>query len=221
MVGPRAVVGGLLVAVAMVGTFATYRGGDTAPADRVLVLRRDIRAGERLAAADLSEERADLPDAARAEALGSAAEVAGAIALAPMDEGEVLQPSAVLMADETNAAGDARREFSLPVERDRALNGEMARGETVDVLATYGTGESAYTVTVARRAVVVDLEETMGGLGSDGRIVVTLALADADTVLSATHASVAAVVTLVRSTRAPHDAGADRYPAGDDSAGGP
>ena len=143
------------------------------------------------------------------------------MALAPGQAGEVLQRSAVLLPDETDSPSDSRREFSLPVERDRALNGEIEPGETVDVLATYGTGESAYTVTVARRAVVVDLAETTGGLGSDGRIVVTLALADADTVLRATHASVAAVVTLVRSTRAPQDSGADRYPAVDDSIGPP
>ena len=99
----------------------------------------------------------------------------------------------------------------MPIERDRALNGASTRGEWVDVLATYGTGEAAYTITVARRAQVVDVADTAGGLGSDGRVVVTLALSSPDDVMAATHASAVAVVTVVRSTRAGDDAGADRY----------
>ncbi len=214
-------VGGLLVTIAMVGTFATYSRDDAPPADRVLVLRRDVRAGELLGADDVHEDRADLPEAAREAALDSAQQLAGAIALAPGQAGDLLQRSAVLLPDEADPATESRREFSLPIERDRALNGEIARGETVDVLATYGTGESAYTVTVARRAQVVDVAETSGGLGSDGRIVVTLALQDAETVLRATHSSVAAVVTLVRATRAPQDDGADRYSTSEEQSGLP
>jgi Flp pilus assembly protein CpaB len=219
-VGRRALIGGLLVAVAMVGTFATYSTGGDKPADRVLVLRRAVRAGEPLAADDVHEERASLPAAALDSVLSSPAALAGAVALAPLQEGDVLQRSAVLLSDQiesgqTDPGLATEREFSLPVERDRALNGEIAQGETVDVLATYGTGESAYTVAVARRARVVDVAETTGGLGSDGRIEVSLALEDADAVLRATHASVAAVVTLVRSTRALPDNGADRYSPGE------
>ena len=79
------------------------------------------------------------------------------------------------------------------------------------MLATYGTGESAYTVTVARRGGVVDVADTSGGLGSDGRVVITLALPSTDDVIRATHASATAVVTVVRATRAEDDTGAERY----------
>ncbi len=180
--GPRAVVGGLLVAVAMVGTFAAYSSADDTPADRVLVVRPDVRAGEPLAAGDVSEAPADLPEVDPGRGCSTPTpSLTGAIALAPLRSGDLLQRSAVLPPGRSRPRRPTpRREFSLPVERDRALNGDIARGETVDVLATYGTGESAYTVTVARRAHVVDVAETTGGLGSDGRIVVVVALDDAE-----------------------------------------
>jgi Flp pilus assembly protein CpaB len=205
------VVGGLLIAVAVIGTFAAYSSADSAPAHRVLVLRKPVTAGQRLSADDVRVEAATLPDDVTARALGSPDDLADAVALAPMEAGEIVQPSAIVRRDASAAAAEAVYEFSLPVERDRALNGEIARGEPVDVLATYGTGEAAYTVTVARRSRVVDVADTSGGLGSDGRVVITLAMASPGEVMAATHASAVAVVTVVRATRAGNEMGSERY----------
>jgi Flp pilus assembly protein CpaB len=205
------VVGGLLVAVAVVGTFAAYSSAESAPADRVLVMRKAVSAGERLTPDDVRVEPATLPDVVTENAVINPDDLAEAVALSPMDAGEIVQHSAVLEGDAFAADGSEIHEFSLPVERDRALNGAMTRGEWVDVLATYGTGEAAYTITVARRARVVDVSDTAGGLGSDGRVVITLALSSPDDVMAATHASAVAVVTVVRATHADGGAGADRY----------
>jgi Flp pilus assembly protein CpaB len=206
------VVGGLLVTIAMVGTFGAYTRAGDAPADRVLVVRHDLAVGEPLASGDVGEAAADLPPSTRDAAVEATADLAGAVTLAPLRTGDILQRSAVRLDDDGDATAPSGRQLSLPVERDRALSGDLSRGESVDVLATYGTGESAYTATVARRARIVDVHETTGGLGSDGRIVVVLTLDDEEVVLRVAHAAVAATVTLVRATGAPDGDVADRYP---------
>jgi Flp pilus assembly protein CpaB len=213
--GSRPIVGGLLVTVAVVGTFAAYSTADRGPTDPVLVVRRPVTAGDRLRADDVGPALAELPPDAAANALRSIDEVEGATALASLAEGDIVQRSAILPVDPANPSGEPAHEFSLPVQRDRALNGALAPSELVDVLATYGTGEGAYTTVVTRGARVLDVADTAGGLGSDGRVVVTLAMRSADEVLSAAHASEVAVVTIVRATRADGDRGADRFsPAG-------
>ena len=82
-------------------------------------------------------------------------------------------------------------------------------GEPLDLLATYGTGDTARTVVVARAVRLVDLDDdTHGGLESTGKVVVTIQLRDPTTLLAVTHATEAAAVTLVRSS----GAGAARAP---------
>jgi Flp pilus assembly protein CpaB len=209
--GSRPIVGGLLVTVAVVGTFAVYSSADSEPTDPVVVVRRPVAAGDRLGVDDVERTVAELPDGVAANTFDRVEAIEGAVALAPLAEGEIVQRSAVLPADPTNPSGDPVHEFSLPVQRDRALNGSLAPSELVDVLATYGTGEAAYTTVVTRGARVLDVADTTGGLGSDGRVVVTLAMASADEVLAAAHASEVAVVTIVRATRADGARGVDRY----------
>jgi Flp pilus assembly protein CpaB len=211
MPGRRAVVGGLLVAVAVVGTFAAYSTAGSAPSDRVLVARASVSPGDRLSAADVRVERATLPADLTEHVLSDPDDLADAVALVGLEPGEIVQRSAVLERDASASETTAVHEFSLPVDRDRALNGAIARGELVDVLATYGTSDAAYTVTVARRSRVVDVADTSGGLGSDGRVVLTLAMPSPDEVMAATHASAVAVVTVVRATRAGDLSAPDRY----------
>lgn len=211
----RGAVGGLLVVIAIVATFAAYSSAGSRPVEAVVVADRDLVVGEVVEPGDLRVDRADLPAATQGRAFGDVDGLAGSVVLAARRAGELVQRSDVLLPDTTDPAATADREFSLPLERDRAVEGDLAPGEKVDVLATYGTGESAYTVVVARRARVVRVDESSGGLGSDERVVVALALGSSDETLAATHASAVATVTLVRTTRATATDGdaADRYPA--------
>ncbi len=120
--------------------------------------------------------------------------------LAPLARGEILQRSAVL----TNpSAAESDLEFSFPIDRDRAMNGDLRPGETIDLLATYGSGIDAVTTVLARRATVLELDnQTDGTMGGTGRIVMTIGLASADELLDAVHAAQVANLTAVRSTRA-------------------
>lgn len=202
-------VGGLLVTVAAVGVFAAYAGATGDPGRSYVVVSRDLPAGHHITGSDLRLERAALPDPEATRAFTSASQLDGAVTLAPLGADELVQRSAVLTADVTDADTSlSSQEFSFAIEVERALNGDVHRGESVQVLATYGTGTDAFTTVVARRASVVDASSTgRATIGTGGRVVLTLALESRQEVIAVAHASQVAAVTLVRTTR--DDAGAD------------
>ena len=213
--GGRAVVGALLVAVAAVGVFAAYAGADSAPSRTAVVASGALAAGHRVMDHDVEVVEVDLPDAVAGRTFAAADLVVGAVTLAPLEPGELVQRSAVAVSPSGADPTRPGSEFSFAVDKERAVNGDLQRGEEVDVLATYGTGDDAYTMVVARRARLLALDgSARSTIGSTGRLVVTLALGSADQVLQVAHASEVASVTLVRATRAADSApGEDTYTA--------
>jgi Flp pilus assembly protein CpaB len=195
----RALVGGLLVTLAAVVVFATYAGAQATPTSTVVVTTRALEPGARLSTADVELRTVDLGDELVGRSFGSVDDVVGAVALAPLDAGDLVQASAVRTAD-AGSDPDAPQ-FSFALDRDRALNGELRPGEIVDLLATFGTGTSASTKVLASSARVLAVEQAGSGtLGSSGRVVLTVALDDDDTVLDVAHASQVAAITVVRAS---------------------
>jgi Flp pilus assembly protein CpaB len=193
------VVGALLVTVAAVTAFASVQAAQSGPRGTLVVTAREVAPGERLTAEDLVAQAVDLPPGLVTRGYDAVDAAVGAVALAPLAEGDPVLRSAVL--DGPPPAGT--RSFSFSVDRDRALDGELHPGEPVDVLATYGSGESAVTLLVAGRAPLLRVGEgARGTLGSSGKVTVTIGLTDADQVLQVAHASQVAAVTLVRSAAA-------------------
>ena len=131
----------------------------------------------------------------------------GAVALAPLVQGDIVDRSSV----SPTGSSAPERALSFAVGRERALDGRLQPGDSVDLLATYGTGETARTLVVARRVRLIDLDDAQRGLDSTGKIVVTVALVDPDDVLRVAHASQVATVTLVRSSGGSGDSGGDSY----------
>jgi len=198
---PRAVVGGLLVTLAAVASLLAFTGGERPPGGTWVVVTRDVDAGEVLEPDALAVVHADLP-APAADAIHAAPDdLTGAVALTPLRSGDPVLRSAVLTG---RASTDvpAAHEFSFALERERAVNAALERGEVVDVVATYGTGEAARTVVTARGASVLDIERGEdGGLAAGGMVVLTLAVTAPDEVLALAHAADVAEVTVVRATR--------------------
>lgn len=185
-------VGGFLVAVAAVGTFAVATRSQDDRLVPYVVARGDLAVGERVDADDLTVARADVPPFLSERAFRSAGEVVGAVVVAPVARGELVQRSAVLRE------GMPGRQVSFPVEGARAVDGSLQPGEAVDVLVTYGTGASATTAVVARDARVVRLRRPEGTL-SDGRsLVITVQVQSDDEAAALAHASGAGTVTVVR-----------------------
>ena len=105
------------------------------------------------------------------------------------------------------AAGAATRVMSFPLARARAVDGKVATGDHVDVVAVeHNTGRSGYVVTDAEVAAV----DTHGGgpLGASDDVTVSL-IVDGDTAPRLVAALDAGMITLVRATGAPplRDAG--------------
>lgn len=199
----RALVGGLLVTVAAVLVFASYAGAQGSPATTVVVARRTIDPGARLTTDDIEVRTVDLDDALTGRAFTSVEDLVGSVALGPLASGDLVQSSTVRLP-EIRSADPNQAQFSFPVERDRALNGELRPGEIVDLLATFGTGSSATTEVLASDARVLGVESAgSGSLGSTGRLVLTVALRSDDVVVDVAHASQVAAITVVRSSGTP------------------
>jgi pilus assembly protein CpaB len=209
--GGRAILGGLLVAAAALGTFVAARSSGT-PDRSYAVAARAIPPGETLTSDHVRFEPIDLPSGVAASAFAEAAQLDGRVALGPIREGELVQVGQV----SDRGPADPAAELSFSLERDRAVDGRLRSGDLVDVFVTYDDRTAA----VAEAMRLVDVRERDdGSLARGTGLTVTLAITDPDDRAALIHAARAGDVTLVRST---HMAGAGASTtSGADGAGAP
>src|SRR5690606_35631452 len=146
----RAVVGGLLVTVALLGVTQAYAHADRPPATGYAVAARTLPPGTVLDPGAVELVAIDLPPALADRAFRSADVLDGAVTLGPLAAGELVQLSQVLPADVAPAAGV---DLSFPVAPERALGGRVQAGERLDLVATYPSEESQV---VAADALLLD-----------------------------------------------------------------
>jgi hypothetical protein len=182
------------VALAMLASFAIASGTRGRPHGRVVVVRHAVALGSRLLPDDLMVVAVDLPARLASSTFSSPGDLDGAVAVAPLAAGDVVERSAV----STGPGERSGAQISFPLDRDRALDGELAVGEQLDLLATFGTGDTGRTEVVARGVRLVAVDGDGGGLESAGKLVVTVELADPSDVLPVAHAAQVGTVTLVR-----------------------
>jgi Flp pilus assembly protein CpaB len=205
--GGRAVVGGLLVTLAAVGTFFAYALVTAAPKQTYLVARRDVAGGQRLSAGDVVAVAADVPPDIADRLFSSPSDIEGAVALSAIAANEFVGRGAIKQANSPGGAGaatgaDSPREYSFSIERDRALDGRIQRGELIDILATFTSGGSnTYTDYVGRRVPVLGVESTGGSVSGGGTVTITIGLKDEMQVIATAHAVAVATVSLARSTQ--------------------
>jgi Flp pilus assembly protein CpaB len=208
----------LLVAVAAVGLFAAYADVHAGSRRRYVVARHALTPGSRLQPSDLAVEAMDLPSTARQRAFSSISDVEGATLVAPLEEGELVQASAVV----ATRPGAGAREVSFPVERGHL--GPLRNSERVDVVATFGTGPEAVTTVVLRQALVLQVDRGGSALGDGGSTVVTVAVDNPTDEVAVAHAVSLGKITLVRATAAsPANGPPPTYrtaPQGGDTRGG-
>ena len=190
--GSRAVVGGLVVATALVGLYVTA-ARRSSTADAYVVARRALPAGAELKASDLATARMDLAGAQRARAFTVTDALIGAVTVAPFAPGELVQASAIVRAGSPRSS----REISLSVDR-ASLGFTLAAGDLVDVISTYGTGGEAYTTMVLRGARVLALDRGRSGL-SDGPSTLTVGVDSETDALALAHAGTLGKISVVRS----------------------
>ncbi|HET6795457.1 MAG TPA: SAF domain-containing protein, partial [Acidimicrobiales bacterium] len=190
----RAVLGGLLVAAAAVGTFAAWSGAGRHDLTRYVVAAHDLVAGERLSPADLATEPMELAGAlATQRAYTDPGVLVGSVVVSPVARGELVQASSVLRG----SAGRYARELSFAVDPSRAVDGSLQPGQSVEVLATYGTGSEAYTVVVVPLAHLVAIDSSTDSLGGRNGLTVTVGLDTGEDALALSNAVNAAQIEVV------------------------
>lgn len=207
----RALLGALLITVAALGAFVVASRGDSSPGTSYLVATRAVDAGRPILSADFRLEEAVLPADAASLVFSDPGSLRGAVALAPILPGQLIGQGDVLLSGDGRA--EPGKEYSFQIPRDHAVDGRIARGERVDVLATYGNGDRMETWVVARDAEVTAVDDGADpSLGDTEEVTITLGVDDEGTILRLVHATDSAVVTLVRATRGGDLAdGPDRY----------
>ena len=193
--GSRAVVGGMLVALAAVGTFVSWERASGPPEHAYAVATRPLQPGDPLAHDDIRYERMDLPAGVAGRAFDTPADLEGRVLVAPVGEGELLQGGVVSDQGDPEPAA----EVSLALARDLAVDGRLQPGDTVDVYATHDDA----TVLVASGVRVVAASDSGGSFADGSEITVTLGVRRADEQVAVIHAARAGQVTLVRTTHVP------------------
>ena len=194
----RAVIGGFLVALAMVGTFAAYTASTAPPITAYAVATRDLAPGDTIDTSALQLVAIDLPDGQRRRSYDQLGPLQGLTVVEPVLAGELVQEGALV----PTGADPGMRIVSFAVPRARAVNGSLTAGERVDVLGTYGNGEESCTHLVVADVLVTKVGETGGALVAEGDLTISVALSSPDSELAVAHAAAAGTVTLVRTTGA-------------------
>ncbi len=195
--GGRAVVGGFLVAVAAVGTFGAWTASTAGPRTAYVVAARDLAPGEQLTAADLTLVPMELPAGPAGAAFTDPAVLEGATLLGPLARDELVQAGSVVRP----LGGPDTVQTSFAIDAAAALNGNLKRGERIDLLVTYGSGESATVRRVATGALVVEVVQGREVVGSSGSLVLVLAV-DPGEVTDIAHAAAAGSLRVIRTTGA-------------------
>jgi Flp pilus assembly protein CpaB len=191
------VVGGLLVAVAAVGTFAAVTGAGQGPTTRRVVAARDIAPGSLVTEADLELVAVDVPSRLAGRTFTDPAQVAGAVAVGPVSEGELLQAGALAEGDDALVPT-----FSISVPRAAANGGDLQRGDRVQVFANYGSDTAATLQLLAPNAEVIAIEAGDDAVGSSGQVQLVLAITSPEERSKVLNATVSGEIALVRITGA-------------------
>ncbi|MDQ6697168.1 MAG: RcpC/CpaB family pilus assembly protein [Actinomycetota bacterium] len=195
--GSRAVVGGLLVAVAAVGVFAAWSGANHGPTTRYVVAAHTNSAGTVLQRADLKTVAIDLPDAVASRSFANVSGLDDAVTLGPLEAGELVQSGNVL----PGRTSKPRPEISFGIDAERAVAGTLRPGDRIDILVTYGTGAGSVTQVVSTDATVLAVDGgNRNGLSDARRQVLSVALASSDNILEVTNAARAGEITVARAS---------------------
>lgn len=187
----RAVVGGLLMALAAVGTFLAYSAATADDTIDVLIAAHSLRIGDTITTADVELVAVDLPSEVRG-LFGNPDAAIGRQVVAAVNQGEFLHASATV----SPVDGEESLEVAVSLPGNRAVSG-LAAGERVDIFSTW-SGDVTELIAVDAR--VLEFSGDSGVLlsGSD-QVVVRLALADFGQVEAIVHAQAAGDITMIRS----------------------
>jgi len=193
--GGRAVVGGFLVAVAAVGIFAAVSGAGRGPDTSYVVAARALRPGEIVTAADVRQVAIELPSEVAQRSFRQPGQLVGAVVLAPLEEGELIQASSL-----GDAGEDAVPTVAVSIAAADGFDGGLRPGDRVDVYVSFGSAIGSSTRLIVPNATVTDGSVGDGTVGEAGQVTVTLAVPEPKDRLELINGAHAGKLTLVRIT---------------------
>lgn len=152
----RAAVGALLCVLAALLTFVAYRQAQKPPTTKYLVAVHEMEPGAPLTIADFQEEAIMLPPEVAARSFTSFAQVQTAFLLGPIQQGELLQASNLVL----RAGGPGSHEWSFSIESVNAAGGRIRVGERIQILGTSNKEGGSVTEVVNPNALVIGLDRT-------------------------------------------------------------
>lgn len=192
--GGRAVVGGLLVAVAAVGIFAAVSGAGRGPSTEYVVAARTLEPGTVVQADDFETVAVELPGSVAGRSFTNPAQLDGGVLLGALEEGELVQVSDV------GDAGDAVPTVSVALDASDGYNGTLLPGDRVDIYVTFGENTRSSTRLIVESALVVESGEADDAtIGQAGKVSLTVAVPKVEDrleLINAVHAGRAAVVRI-------------------------
>lgn len=199
--GSRAVLGGLLVTVAGLGTWWAATGAGTASSRSFVVAKHLIAPGDRLKSQDLQLASAELSPSLRKQSFAEVADLVGQVALGPIGPGGLVQ-SGMIGPPAGIAAGTS--ELSFLVDTEWAVAGSLAVGDRVDIFATQTSAASSSTKRVLANTTIRRVAAAGGdGLGEHRSQVLTVGIEPPTSVRDFVDATRAATITVVRVTGTP------------------
>ena len=197
MPGIRAVAGGALVALAMLGVLVAPGEAETT-LDEYLVATEDIAPGTPMADAPVAAMAMQVPAVVGDRAVRSPGDLDDTTSRTTMPRGSIVLVDDLRHSPTADLDGP---EVTVTVAVDRALGGTVRVGDAVDLVATYGSGTEGFSRLAGAGAVVLDAQTSASSLGTDATAVLVLRLGRHDDVLPVVHAARADALSLVRSTR--------------------
>ena len=208
----RAMLGAVLVTLAVLGIFVASGSGDQGPSTRYAVATGPIEPGATITAADVTFVALGLTEAVAGTVFTDAEALSGAVAIDAIESGELVHRGHVARA--FPGVEGASLEFSFPIARSRAPR-TLRVGDAIAILATYGSGDGARTEVIVADATVIAFEADAGGSASRSTAVLTVAIGDGSSQLAAAHAAQTADLTVIRTTKSAGTVLPAHYPGGE------
>ncbi len=125
----RALLGGVLITCAALGLFVSTRPGGRLPTTRYYVARHHLGLGHRVTAGDLVAVPIALPATVAATARDGAVPATGTVVVRPIAKGALVQRADLAASKRAHA----EPVVSFAIEASRAVAGDLAEGDRVDV----------------------------------------------------------------------------------------
>ena len=195
----RAVLGGLLVSLAVVAVLVASRMGEDATFQDVVVASQELAPGTVIEPGHIQQVRMRLSEDANF-VISTPESIIGSVVLGPVGANEFLQVSNI--AEGTpDALPSGLAEVSIEIEPGRAP-ARISSGELVSVLATFSNGDSSRTVLVADRVVVLSYDNGAADDFGGGDTVLRLGVDSGHTASAIVTAAITGDVSIVGVTGA-------------------